>query len=88
MPTMNNDYCPNCNQYSGSSARCPICNQPESIHIICPNGDIECPSCLICGGYSDYGGVHMGSPSQYDGDFLCNDCLSKLVDGAMHIENS
>lgn len=63
---------------------CPIChtaNSPDSIYCICKQ------VCFICKVPSDFY-ERLGYGTDYDGEYICNDCLNKAIVLLMHNNNA
>ncbi len=45
------------------------------------------PRCFICGALG-YGGDHLGYGSKFDGEFVCWNCIAKVLDPAIEAARS
>ncbi len=69
------DYCPDCKRTTGGD-----CGAHGTYdYVSYQSSPIACIAC----GLSSFGMTQMPYPSKHDSDYICNDCLARIVDAAV-----
>ncbi len=70
------NFCPDCRGLTSGN-----CGKHAGTYFSYSTDPIACVICKL----SHFGMTRLPYPSRRDGDYICNDCLARLVDAAVKV---